>query len=147
MGSCASVPKGTPTSAMKLGLSFGSKKDKLVTPESPTKNNQVINNHTPVKTFDSYGMLCVLLLLFSVFQLRKQWTLILTCLYWLFNLVPWCKVVFFLFLYCFCTCVGSEMGDGLCQSCSRCINNMTLCFENSVKFWLFWKKNHFLWHQ
>jgi len=53
MGSCASVHKGTPTSAMKLGMSFGSKKDKLVNPESPIKNNQV--HTTPFKTFDSYG--------------------------------------------------------------------------------------------
>ncbi|EEF50925.1 uncharacterized protein At3g27210 [Ricinus communis] len=54
MGSCASVHKGTPESAMKLGVSFGSKKDNLVIPESPIKDKHV-NDHTPIKTFDDHG--------------------------------------------------------------------------------------------
>uniref|UniRef100_A0A2P2JK85 Uncharacterized protein n=1 Tax=Rhizophora mucronata TaxID=61149 RepID=A0A2P2JK85_RHIMU len=39
MGSCASVHnKGNPDSGIKMGMSFGSKKDKLMIPESPIKN-------------------------------------------------------------------------------------------------------------
>ncbi|KAJ6776932.1 hypothetical protein OIU74_000996, partial [Salix koriyanagi] len=41
MGTCASVHNGSaPESAMKLGVSFSSKKDKLVTPESPINDNK-----------------------------------------------------------------------------------------------------------
>ncbi|CAI0456910.1 unnamed protein product [Linum tenue] len=66
MGSCVSVHKaaGTPESAMKMGVSFGSSKgDKLeklvVLPESPVKEKLVTSAVTvddlPIKRFHSYG--------------------------------------------------------------------------------------------
>ncbi|XP_065879015.1 uncharacterized protein At3g27210-like [Euphorbia lathyris] len=54
MGSCVSVHKDTPQSAMKLGVTFPSKTDHLQIPESPIKANH-LNCHPPVKTFQSYG--------------------------------------------------------------------------------------------
>ncbi|KAJ9135474.1 hypothetical protein P3X46_032655 [Hevea brasiliensis] len=54
MGSCVSVHKGTPESAMKLGVSFGSRTDNLGIPESPIKDKHV-NGDTPIKTFEDYG--------------------------------------------------------------------------------------------
>ena len=57
MGSCASVHNGTaPESAMKLGVSFSSKKDKLVTPESPINDNKHSTANPPIKTFGDFGM-------------------------------------------------------------------------------------------
>lgn len=55
MGSCVSVHKGTPESAMKLGVSFGSKTDNLVIPESPIKDKQVNGDRPSIKTFEEYG--------------------------------------------------------------------------------------------
>ena len=57
MGSCASVHNGTaPESAMKLGVSFSSKKDKLVTPESPINDNKHSTANPPIKAFGDFGM-------------------------------------------------------------------------------------------
>ncbi|KDP46300.1 hypothetical protein JCGZ_10140 [Jatropha curcas] len=55
MGSCVSVHKGTSESAVKLGLSFGSKKDNHVIPESPIKDKQVNGDYPQIKTFEDYG--------------------------------------------------------------------------------------------
>ncbi|KAJ6754445.1 hypothetical protein OIU79_027124 [Salix purpurea] len=56
MGTCASVHNGTaPESAMKLGVSFSSKKDKLVTPESPINDNKHSPANPPIKTFGDFG--------------------------------------------------------------------------------------------
>ncbi|KAJ6424080.1 hypothetical protein OIU84_024956 [Salix udensis] len=56
MGTCASVHNGTaPESAMKLGVSFSSKKDKLVTPESPINDNKHSTANPPIKTFGDFG--------------------------------------------------------------------------------------------
>ena len=55
MGSCASVHNATaPESAMKLGVSFSSKKDKLVIPKSPINDNKQSTANPLIKTF---GML------------------------------------------------------------------------------------------
>ncbi|EOY02761.1 hypothetical protein QUC31_018008 [Theobroma cacao] len=43
MGSCVSVHKSSQESAMKLGLSFGSKTDKLIIPPSPVKEKPAAN--------------------------------------------------------------------------------------------------------
>uniref|UniRef100_A0A6N2MEQ0 Uncharacterized protein n=1 Tax=Salix viminalis TaxID=40686 RepID=A0A6N2MEQ0_SALVM len=51
MGTCASVHNGTaPESAMKLD----SKKDKLVTPESPINDNKHSTANPPIKTFGDF---------------------------------------------------------------------------------------------
>ncbi|KAG5254397.1 transmembrane protein [Salix suchowensis] len=56
MGTCASVHNGSaPESAMKLGVSFSSKKDKLVTPESPINDNKHSAANPPIKTFGDFG--------------------------------------------------------------------------------------------
>ncbi|CAN1273385.1 Uncharacterized protein At3g27210 [Linum perenne] len=58
MGSCvSSLHKG---SAMKMGLSFGSKPEKLVLPDSPVKDKHVVTSATapldlPINRFNSYG--------------------------------------------------------------------------------------------
>lgn len=54
MGSCVSSHKGTPDSAIKLGVSFGSNTDNLVIPETPIKDKHVNGDH-PIKTFEDYG--------------------------------------------------------------------------------------------
>ncbi|KAB5520954.1 hypothetical protein DKX38_025273 [Salix brachista] len=55
MGTCASVHNGTaPESAMKLGVSFSSKKDKLGTPESPINDNKHSTANPPIKTFGDF---------------------------------------------------------------------------------------------
>lgn len=54
MGSCASVHNATaPESAMKLGVSFSSKKDKLVIPKSPINDNKQSTANPLIKTFGS----------------------------------------------------------------------------------------------
>lgn len=58
MGSCASVHNATaPESAMKLGVSFSSKKDKLVIPKSPINDNKQSTANPLIKTFGDFGML------------------------------------------------------------------------------------------
>uniref|UniRef100_A0A6N2MDN5 Uncharacterized protein n=1 Tax=Salix viminalis TaxID=40686 RepID=A0A6N2MDN5_SALVM len=55
MGTCASVHNGTaPESAMKLD----SKKDKLVTPESPINDNKHSTANPPIKTFGDFDDGC-----------------------------------------------------------------------------------------
>ncbi|XP_022774270.1 uncharacterized protein At3g27210-like isoform X1 [Durio zibethinus] len=53
MGSCVSVHESSQESAMKLGLSFGSKTDKLIFPPSPVKEKHVANGSKDETFFDS----------------------------------------------------------------------------------------------
>ncbi|XWS30494.1 hypothetical protein CRYUN_Cryun24cG0122400 [Craigia yunnanensis] len=50
MGSCVSVHKSSQESAMKLGLSFGSKTDKLIIPPSPVKEKPAANDDFTLKS-------------------------------------------------------------------------------------------------
>ncbi|XVE67714.1 hypothetical protein DITRI_Ditri09bG0010500 [Diplodiscus trichospermus] len=57
MGSCVSVHKSSQDSAMKLGLSFGSKTDKLIIPPSPVKDKPAANGSKDEMFFDSRAYL------------------------------------------------------------------------------------------
>ncbi|XWS40601.1 hypothetical protein CRYUN_Cryun17cG0009800 [Craigia yunnanensis] len=50
MGSCVSVHKRSQESAMELGLSFGSKTDKLIIPPSPVKEKPAANGDFTLKS-------------------------------------------------------------------------------------------------
>ncbi|XVF57825.1 hypothetical protein PTKIN_Ptkin07bG0013700 [Pterospermum kingtungense] len=50
MGSCVSVHKSSQESAMKVGLSFGSKTDNLIIPPSPVKEKPVANGDFTLKS-------------------------------------------------------------------------------------------------